>query len=397
MNFDDRLRSALTHDPLPVVPPGFVDDIVDALPRARGGPAQRVRALGFTVAVVIAVSVGVWVVGPSGWLVGPAASPTSGTGTASAPASASPTEATPGLGAWTHLAWQDVSPAFGGSSGPIVTGTSSSGGYVLVGGNGFPGSTIWYSADGLAWRRGVESDGGEFQGMSFVGVAAGGGNLVAIAQLEGALTPTRVRPTLVWHSTDGVVWFPSPEPPTCLGDSRFMGSPAAPTGSSSMARTCPVNRCVQRCCTPMTVSRGRKPRSPTAWSDKPSPRSSRRWKASPPSADRPQAPLAVVRLGGLRTVRRGSRPPSNPRSDWSTSFDGPVVSSGHRAAIGRRVRCASVSPGPSRGHPPTAGEAGGRSATARCSRTAIRRSTTRGGWSAFKRRAVRGPRGAPMV
>ena len=209
MNFDDRLRSALAHDPLPAVPPGFVDDIVDALPRARGGPAQRVRALGFTVAVVIAVSVGVWVVGPSGWLVGPAASPSSGTGTASAPTSASPTEAPPGLAAWTHLAWQDVSPAFGGSSGPIVAGTSWSGGYVLVGATNASGTNgaIWYSADGRVWQRGAAGDGGTFAGMRFVGVAASGGRLVAVAYPEDTLV---LRPAaVVWYSTDGAVWYPS--------------------------------------------------------------------------------------------------------------------------------------------------------------------------------------------
>ena len=209
MNFDDRLRSALAHDPLPVVPPGFVDDIVDALPRARGAPAQRVRALGFTVVVVIAVSVGVWVVGPSGWLVGPAASPSSGTGTASAPTSASPTEAPLGLAAWTHLAWQDVSPALGGSSGPIVAGTSWSGGYVLVGATNASGTNgaIWCSADGRVWQRGAAGNGGSFEGMRFVGVAASGGRLVAVAYPEDTLV---LRPAaILWYSTDGAVWYPS--------------------------------------------------------------------------------------------------------------------------------------------------------------------------------------------
>ena len=342
MNFDDRLRSALAHDPLPVVPPGFVDDIVDALPRARGGPAQRVRALGFTVAVVIAVSVGVWVVGPSGWLVGPAASPSSGTGTASAPTSASPTEAPPGLAAWTHLAWQDVSPAFGGSSGPIVAGTSWSGGYVLVGATNASGTNgaIWYSADGRVWQRGAAGDGGSFEGMRFVGVAASGGRLVAVAYPEDTLV---LRPAaIVWYSTDGAVWFPSQSDRVVLN----AGIAAGPDGFVVYGVAFPARPVMQYSRRRCPVGRAHDPeRALTAI---PSPRSWRLQTGSLPSADHSATPWAKADpawRGGPPMARRGTPARSTQRSRWVIWCDGPMGNSGRRAAFGRRVPYVSGIPG----------------------------------------------------
>jgi len=200
VNFDDRLRSALAHDPLPTVPPGFVDGIVAALPQVRRDRSSPLTVGRVAIAAVIVLVVGAFLAGRSGLVAGPSASPITATASATA---------TPELTAWTHLGWQDVSPAFGGSSGPIVAGTAWNGGYVLVGATNASGTNgaIWYSADGRVWHRGAAGNSGTFEGMRFVGVAASGGRLVAVAYPEDTvvLGPAAV----VWYSTDGAVWYPA--------------------------------------------------------------------------------------------------------------------------------------------------------------------------------------------
>ncbi len=182
MDFDDRLRLALAHEPPPAVPAGFVDGIVAALPQARRGGSRRLWPVSVAVAVVIILVAGVWLVGPRGFVAGPPASPASGAATASSRTSELAPTATPGLPAWTHLVWRDASAAFVGAS-RIVAGTSWSGGYVLVGETGAAGAdgAIWYSPDGRTWQQGAESNRGGFEGMRFLGVAASGGRLVAVA------------------------------------------------------------------------------------------------------------------------------------------------------------------------------------------------------------------------
>jgi len=210
MNFDDRLRSALAHDPLPAVPPGFVDGIVAALPQAGRDRASHLAIGRVALAAVIVLVLGAFLAGRSGLVSGPQASPTMGTSVASFPSTALASQTTPAQTAWTHLGWQDVSSAFGESSGPIVAGTSWSGGYVLVGATNASGTNgaIWYSADGRVWQRGAAGNGGSFEGMRFVGVAASGGRLVAVAYPEDT-SLTLAPAAVVWYSTDGALWYPS--------------------------------------------------------------------------------------------------------------------------------------------------------------------------------------------
>jgi hypothetical protein len=230
MNFDDRLRAALAHDPTPAVPPDFVDGVLTALPHEGRSGSQRIWPVRVAAAAIIVLAVGVWLVGSRGFVSGPPASPTLRTPAASFPTSALASAATPGPTTWAHLGWRDASPAFAGSSGPILAGTSWSGGYVLVGGTdpSRPGGAIWYSADGRAWQRGVDSQGGAFEGMRFVGVAASGGRLVAVAQFEGALTPAPE--AVVWYSTDGAVWFPSPDSEALFSGRSVAGIAAGSDG-----------------------------------------------------------------------------------------------------------------------------------------------------------------------
>jgi hypothetical protein len=227
VDFDDRLRSALAHEPPPAVPVGLVDGIVAALPREGRGRPQRAWPIRLAVAVLIVLVVGVWLVGPRGSISGPPASTASGAPTASSGTSALAPTATAGLTAWTHLNWREAQVE---GSGPIVAGTSWSGGYVLLTAGDAPGTNgvIWYSADGRAWERGVQSNGGKFEGMRFVGVAAIGGRLVAVAQFEGALTPAPE--AVVWYSTDGAVWFPSPDSDTLFSGRSVAGIAAGPDG-----------------------------------------------------------------------------------------------------------------------------------------------------------------------
>ena len=147
--------------------------------------------------------------GPAWVRGGSSGQPGIGPPTASSQTSALAPTATPGLSAWTHLVWRDASAAFVGVS-RIVAGTSWSGGYVLVGETGAAGAdgAIWYSPDGRTWQQGAESNRAGFEGMRFLAVAASGGRLVAVAESEVGLT---VAPTaVIWYSTDGAVWYPSP-------------------------------------------------------------------------------------------------------------------------------------------------------------------------------------------
>lgn len=238
MNFDDRLRAALAHDPAPAVPLGFVDGVVAALPQARRGPVQRLWPVRMAVAVVIVLVVGVWLTGSLGSLSGPPASATAGTATSPHGVTAPTSTTSPGLAAWTHLGWADVSgPLFAGSDVTVQGGLSWQGGYLLYGEDVVARPTgvfglVWVSPDGRSWQR-VPPDYGTsmqvvFGNAPIVGAAARGDTLVVVGQLAHATLGTAG--IALWTSHDGLKWTEVIGAPSEFASVSSAGIVAGPHG-----------------------------------------------------------------------------------------------------------------------------------------------------------------------